>query len=274
MGTHSTGESLTTGNVVVEMIPDSQAENPVFLVRLTGTIQCKTVGRNGPAIIHSRTNSNFICERAIRFNGESGFVPLASKVTANPRIQFDNFLSDRGGLRGRIISRAASRRAEESRAQVTQIVRSIQEEELKKIFDSQLSENIASLNRKLQLARLLGPLLGQRTQLRMAAVAAPEGLKIGFAPANTTSPLPELPQETLDDRPIEVWLRVNSIAEQPRRLVNVTRLAIRAWELEKRVQETNVSISDSQRTQPLSFQSKLLQGWIRFGLGKEVEPRT
>jgi hypothetical protein len=274
MGTHSTGESITNGKVVVDIVPQSATEGPVLVVRLTGTIHCNTVGRNGPAIIRSRSNSDFVCERVIRFDSESGFVPLTSRVKANPQIHYDDFSSDRGGIRGRIISRAASRRAEESRAQATEIVRSIQEEELRNIFESRLNENIASLNRKLQVARLVGPLLGQRTQLRMAAVAAPEGLKIGFAPADTMGSLPELPQKTFNDAPVEVWLRVDSIAEQPRRVINVTRLAMRALEFEERIQEINVSLSESPQLQPLNFQSTLLQGWIRFGLGQEVEPRT
>lgn len=274
MGTHSTGESFTSGNVVVEMLPNSGSADPAFLVRLTGTTRSSTVGRNGPAIIRSRTNSHFVCERTIRFDGESGFVPLRSQVKANPEIHYEDFSSDRGGIRGRLIARTASRRAEESRARATQIVRQIQEEELQKIFNSRLNENIASLNRKIQLARFMAPLLGQPTQLRMAAVAAPEGLKIGFAPADSSNSLPELPQRTLNDAPIEVWLRVNSIAERPRQVVNAARLAMGAWETINPIQEISVSVRETAQPQPLNIQSTLLRGWIRFGIGQEVDPRT
>src|SRR5688500_3236054 len=57
LGTRSVGESHTTGEVFVDVDLPSEPNGAVFVVRFHGTTLTKTVGENGPAIIHSRTNT-------------------------------------------------------------------------------------------------------------------------------------------------------------------------------------------------------------------------
>ena len=133
------------------MVPDRNDAS--FDVIFQGRTHTSTVGANGPALIYSHTDTDFVCTRPISFHARQGFVATACKVVAKTNVVFDGFDSSQGRLGRRLISRVAERRAGKSKEQARQIAARINEEALLQGFDKQLNPQLAAMNKKLNLVR-------------------------------------------------------------------------------------------------------------------------
>ena len=108
LGTHAVGESHTQGAISVLMIPDRNDAS--FDLSFQGRTHVSTVGANGPALICSHTDTDFVCTRQVSFHPRQGFVAVASTVVADTQLVYDGFGSSRGRLGRRLIGRVAERR--------------------------------------------------------------------------------------------------------------------------------------------------------------------
>jgi len=221
LGTRSVGESHTAGDVVVDVDVPANDAGTVFVVRFNGSTQTKSVGTNGPAIIDSSTVTNFTCTRPVRFDREVGFVAAPTKVQANTKIMYDGFRSTRNGVGGRLVTRAAARRAEESREEATRLVSQIQESELQKHFDSRLDSNLAKWNSRMKFVRYAGLMSGDRSRLQIAATPSKDGLKLGIGRAGNSGQLPDLPSAAKDDPPVEIWIHGSLLGRRARTVMSV-----------------------------------------------------
>ena len=107
LGTHAVGKSHTQGSITGLMTPDRNDAS--FDIVFQGRTHSTTVGTNGPALIYSHTDTDFVCTRPITFHARQGFVAAPCKIVAHTNVVYDGFDSSRGRLGHRLISRIARR---------------------------------------------------------------------------------------------------------------------------------------------------------------------
>ena len=108
LGTRAVGTSETRGAMNVNIIPDR--DDAAFIIRFHGETRTRTTGSNGPAIIRSRTATEFDCARLVVFEPRIGLVAGKSTSAARTSLVFDGFDTDRR-LGRRLEDRAEERGA-------------------------------------------------------------------------------------------------------------------------------------------------------------------
>lgn len=111
-GTRVTGESVTVGRVTMDVDPN-QTDEMVLVFRFDGATTANTVGRNGPAVVHSQAETKFVCLRRVRVDAEKGFIGEPATISSSTTLTITGVDSTRGGLVGRIVRRIAARRAQQ-----------------------------------------------------------------------------------------------------------------------------------------------------------------
>lgn len=82
LGTHAVGKSHTQGSITGRMTPDRNDAS--FDIVFQGRTHSTTVGTNGPALIYSHTDTDFVCTRPITFHGAKGLWPLIAGSLPTP----------------------------------------------------------------------------------------------------------------------------------------------------------------------------------------------
>jgi hypothetical protein len=144
MGTSITGTGHTVGSVDVQMQPNrSVALLDLFLA---GSSNSRTVGVNRSALIYSTGLTTFSASKRVWFD-EQGMHAAPSQATAKTNSQITGVGSSAGGIRGCIVTRAASKRAPQSKGQAQQIAARHAEARIEERLDSETAEQIAATNR-------------------------------------------------------------------------------------------------------------------------------
>lgn len=212
LGTTSTGTSHCKGQVtcVVEENPNGVS----ILCSIAGTVESKTSGTNGPAIIKSTAVTSYVAKNRLTFDGML-FACNPSSVTSCTRVTITGVGSSLPGLRGRVVIRVAESRAQDSRAQAEAIVKTQTEAELRQRIDAVFETRIADLNS--QFASKLSILKyfpGSKNQLQLCS--RNDGVELALGHSSTTALESETSRDSIGET-VEVWLRRsdNLIASGP-----------------------------------------------------------
>lgn len=100
---------------------------------------------DGPAIIQSNAFTSYVANKRFSFDGNQ-FTTAPANVVANTRLTIIGIDSTLPHLRGRIVRRVATQRAEQSHSQAEAITRSMTEQELCQRIDADFDARIVELN--------------------------------------------------------------------------------------------------------------------------------
>jgi len=146
LGTRSNGQANCHGSVTCTL--EDNSEGAAFCCRIEGTVQSETCGTNGPAIIHSEAKTSYVAFKRIVFNG-TNFISAPATITLATELRITGIDSSLPALRGRIVRRVATKRAQQSHAQAEAIATSMTREELSSRIDKEFDNRIKDLNHKL-----------------------------------------------------------------------------------------------------------------------------
>ena len=266
LGTRAVGESHTIGKIDVEMVSDH--EDVKFNVKFHGRTQTRTTGYNGPALIYSRTRTDFVCTRQVTLDPDQGFVASPCKLQAETTLVYEGFGSSRQGLGSRLIARVAQRRANELHAAALQIAARDNREEVRRAFDDRLDRQLVSLNRELALVRYVNAALSQNSKPRLLARSGSNCIFIGLGRGNSLRPAMAPPQRD-DAAPIEIWIHPAVLGDRARTMVRLMeRLESRIVPDPSPLAVSHLSIgSEKDSTGPLGVE--VYEGWIVVSLRGE-----
>ncbi len=146
LGTRSHGQAKCHGAVTCTL--EDNPKGAAICCRIAGTVQSETCGTNGPAIIHSEAKTSYVAFKRIAFNGVN-FISSPATLTLSTELNITGIDSSLPRLRGRIVRRVATRRAQQSHAQAEAITALITREELMSRIDKEFDSRISDLNHKL-----------------------------------------------------------------------------------------------------------------------------
>ncbi len=178
LGTRATGTAHTQGRADVDTKPDR--DDAAFYVRITGSTKSRTVGRNGPAIIHSRAVTTWTCQKIVRFNGEE-FVTTPATIESDTQITPMGTGSSLPGLRGRIVRKVASRRVCECNSTAERISGRDTDRQVLADVDRVVDGQIAKLNARVESRPMMSFLLPKLDDVGVQFSTSSNCINISFA---------------------------------------------------------------------------------------------
>ncbi len=212
MGTNSSGTAHCQGTVTCTI--ETKANGAAFCCRISGTVRSDTCGTNGPAIIKSNAVTSYVAHKRFSFDGHL-FTSSPAMVVANTRLTITGIDSTLPGLRGRIVRRVATQRAEQSHSQAESITKSMTEQELcERIdadFDTRIVEMNQSFSKRLKILKHF-PSAGNKIHIR----SHPDRVEICLGRA-LIRPSEEIGVRAPIGNAIELWMRIDPglIAQTP-----------------------------------------------------------
>ena len=272
LGTRAVGRSWTTGTVDVEMTPGR--DDASFTIRFRGRAQTQTTGRNGPALIYSRTFTDFECARRVVIEPRIGLVVGPTIIKSQTSLVYDGFASSRGGLGKRLVARVAQRRAGESYDQARAIAQRDNEAAIRKAFDKRLDNKLVAINRRLDIARYVNALFGPNSKPHLATRSCQDCILIGIGNEESPRRLVTLPPQREKTTPIELWVHSSLLGERMARLATIMdRVDSKLLPAASRFQVLQLMLGSGQMQQP--FDVGYQDGWLVIGLQNEIpEPGT
>jgi len=204
LGTHVVGESRTTGAVTSRMVPNSNAAS--FDLSFRGRMLVSTVGTNGPALIYSHSDTDFLYTRQISFDPRQGFVSGARTFDADTRLVYDGFDSSRGQLGRRLIIRIAARRACASREEARQIADRDAGHDLRQAFDERLDAQLAKMNKTANVVGLVKRLMTGGSSMQLSARSTEDCVYVGLGSEGGSAKLTATPPRCPTATPIEIGI--------------------------------------------------------------------
>ena len=212
LGTTSSGNTHSKGQVTCSVI-----DNPTgvsILCSIDGTVNSVTCGANGPAIISSESVTLYHSTKNLTFDGKR-FASNPASLSSCTQITITGVGSSLPGLRGRLVTRIAAKRAQESLPQVEAIVKAQTEAELCQRIDADFEARIADLNSqfasKLSILKYMPD-----SQSRMHLCSGQDGVEIalGHSPRGSEE---DKERRAAIGQFVEIWLRRNDnlIANRP-----------------------------------------------------------
>ena len=201
LGTQADGQCRTCGELTLELVPN---ENRVdFVLVLSGTCKARTIGHNGPAVIHSTSISKFTAKKRVIYDVKRGFRAGPTVVSATTVLQIDGIGSTLPGLRGRIVGGVARRRASETHGLAEAIANRLTRNHISQQFDRHVENQLTKLNTI--------SLLEWTRQSETAELLFPGGVRttdngVEFCWGGTPEMQAGLAWETLRPSLCEVWL--------------------------------------------------------------------
>ena len=204
LGTTSTGTSLCNGQV--SCVVEDNSNGVSILCCIKGTVESKTCGTNGPAIINSTATTHYVSIKRLKFDGKL-FSCTPASVSSCTQLTITGIGSSLPGLRGRLVKNVATKRAHESNAQAKAIVGAQTEAELIQNIDADFEVRIADMNRQ----------FASRLSILKHLPAAEKNLRLRSAKDGVEVALGRLHQQSMDSEDnrtpigelVELWLRRN-----------------------------------------------------------------
>lgn len=213
LGSHVTGTSRTIGQVNVDV--NAGEDHATFAVAFAGRTQTRTVGRSGPACIYSHGQTDFTVRRRVAFSPVEGFWSEPTVVQSRTRIVLDGVEATKPGLRGRIIRRVAWRRANEMRAASEAIAYRDTRRDLQTAFDRSLDARVARMNERMNTARYVRAVLGDREKLDVKVDSTEHFVQFALGPKGETSDeAVAVLEEPFGDLPMEIWVHAAAFKER------------------------------------------------------------
>ena len=204
LGTTSIGTSHCTGQVTC-VVEDNPAGVSI-LCTITGIVESKTCGTNGPAIIHSTATTRYVATKRLTFDGKL-FSSNPASVSSCTQLKINGIASTLPRLAGRLVIRVASARATESQSLVEAIIKKQTEEELCQRIDADFETRTADLNKQFasRLA-ILKYVPGANKQLRLRSRIDGVELAVGHKLLHSLESKESLPPI---GESVEIWLMSN-----------------------------------------------------------------
>lgn len=193
LGTQVRGNGNTKATKTLIFVP--HAERAILRLRVSGAIDTTTVGRNGPARIHSRARTTYRAEKDYWLS-EGGLKALPTICTAETTTLSASVSAASPGVRGRIVKRVAQRQVRQQQAVADQIAARHAEDEIRELVDQEASELVGRIER-CAIAPLLSLAKGSAGSMRLRFCSAPGRLRIGVVvgPLGAPPEEPTLPLE-------------------------------------------------------------------------------
>lgn len=258
LGTRARGTAHTSGRADVDTKPDR--DDAAFYVRINGHTHARTVGRNGPAIIHSCSYTSWTAQKIIRFDGEK-FVTSPATISSQTRITPLGAGSVLPGLRGRIVSRVASRRAVEANSTAERITGQNTDKRVQSDVDRVVDSQIQKLNDRIQNRSLMALLLPNLKQAGIEFSTSSNCVNISFGGSSA----PEakiLPVEGLEPSDTELWFQSGLLTGTNEEIPEVLGDA-GAW-LSEKLPYVELPGVDLGNLNALPFEMEMVKGWVVF----------
>ena len=265
LGTRAVGESRTQGAISVLMIPDRNDAS--FDLSFQGRTHVGTVGANGPALIYSHTDTDFVCTREISFHPRQGFVAVASTVVADTQLVYDGFGSSRGRLGRRLISRVAERRAAESQEEARGIAARDTERELLQAFDKRLNAQLSTMNQSMNVAQFVNLFMGAATAMQLSARSSKDCIYVGIGHQGSPVRLTAIPPRRTAVAPIEIGVHATILGGQVAKLLNLFEKKTVLLQPSRQEILRALSIPDEEAARIVDV--SVQDGWFVFGLQNE-----
>jgi hypothetical protein len=204
LGTHARGTAHTLGRADVDTKPDS--DDAAFSVQIFGTTAARTVGRNGPAIIYSYSVTRWTASKIVRFDGDE-FTSTPATITSDTQICPMGANSILPGLRGRIVSRIASRRAVEYNSEAECITNRDTERRVLADVDRVIDGKIAKLNNRLESRPLMALLLPRIVGTSVKFSTSSKCINISFGAGDDSTMAKVCPVNNLEPSDTELWFQ-------------------------------------------------------------------
>ena len=219
LGAQVRGTCHTTGTVQITLTPNPT--KAAFELSLIGESVSDTVGTHGPARISSHAVTKYKAVKPIVFDGDS-FSTSPAKVTADTDLTITDVSSTAPGIRGRVVTKVATRRVREAYEQSRRITSERTIRQVSRQFDAAVQEHLEQLNRDLQLERLLGQQIADHDSLPMRLRTTEKGLHVSFlaAPGNPGR-LPEFAEAP--NLAVQVGLNLIALAKNPAKTLRTIR---------------------------------------------------
>jgi hypothetical protein len=203
LGTRAVGSAITKGHADVDPKPDP--EEAAFRVLVTGSSNSRTVGRNGPAIIRSRTSTMWQVEKVVRFD-KGKFITEPGVVRGS-----QTHMTPLGvgasvpGLRGMVVRRVARRRVEESRPTAERLADDFTRERVLKQVNESVDGQIAKLNSEIASRPLLEHLLPVLDTGAVELYTSQNCIHLAFLGVESVTAV-VCPLDRLEPRESELWI--------------------------------------------------------------------
>jgi len=204
LGTHFTGTADTSGKLNLTLQPSS--EHASILLTVRGTCVARTVGRNGPAVIHSTGTTWFTATKTITLHGHRGLDTGPTRIWAKTSTRVNHISSTVGGLRGRIVRRVAGNRSRQLHSQGTEIARQNAQTRIAAAFDRGVEQLVAELQRELYV---IEPALREYARVadqRFHIWSTESDLWISLRPEGARGPV-VMPVASRPAAPVQLWVR-------------------------------------------------------------------
>jgi hypothetical protein len=213
LGTTVRGKAHIVGNTFVQ--PNASPEQALFTIHFRGVVVSRTVGHNGPAILHNVATTHFTATKQVVFTPGQGFRGLEPSVVAKTECRLEGVDSTRQGLIGRMVRRRAELAAEERRPQATEIARQRAEQRILAAFETSSEERLAKLNQRADFKSLAVAVTGAgQGEAQYVCCTTPRYIQIATRASNSGEanapeaiklPVHDSPH-TPSGAPIEIWV--------------------------------------------------------------------
>jgi hypothetical protein len=147
LGTQIQGQSRTEGQVRLVLVPnDERAAAEILFV---GTVNSRSRGQNGPAILSYESHADFAVRKRLEFAGLR-ITSAESMAKAPTRLRATHVETQLPGFLGVVAERIAWRRVAESRAQADRIASQRLEARLSRDLDRRVEKSLAKVNARLK----------------------------------------------------------------------------------------------------------------------------
>lgn len=234
LGTRITGDGHLVGKVTVELVPSNQ--NAKLDTMLSGVVNSRTVGVNGPATIHSNGTTAIAGRKRIVIN-DLGFSSYPATATANTNTQVTGI----GG--SRIVQRVASRRIGEQQGQAERIAADHAADRVRERMDEQVNQQMAEAHTNFQ-KKVRNPLIRRRELPDLTFRTTSDNLLVDLLAANRNQiAAPTAPPEIKVKNDLGVQVHESAINNLAASLFGG--VTLEEEDLQKRVVEMRGSLPDS-----------------------------
>jgi hypothetical protein len=247
---------------------------------LRGTHVSRTVGRSGPAIVHTRAETYFTATKRIRFQPGKGFVAEPAKIAVRTRTINEGVSSTRRGLIGRIVVRRASREVAALQPQLDAIARQRAETRIRAAFDRYTDTRLARLNESTDMRPAIAWLLGGEGEPSFALSTQNNCVQIVASSASAEAFQPvELPAIGQSAAPVQIWVHESVIGDRIASLLKLvdqssrrTTIAGRALDAVPSAIKDSLGLSATTKDVTPALNYATAQDWIVVQIGNQPRP--
>ncbi|REK10892.1 MAG: hypothetical protein DWQ37_15750 [Planctomycetota bacterium] len=203
LGTSIRGNGRTIGKVRLELVPSD--DQLVFDTMLSGNVNSRTVGYNGPATIYSNGSTAISGRKRIVFD-ENGFASYKATGAANTNTRVTGI----GG--SGIVRRVASRRVGQQKAQAERIAADHAADRVSRRMDDQVADQLSEAHAN-YLEKVRNPLLRRREfpSMRFRTTEEELFLTVLAANSNQIAALGTPPDVTVENSDLAVQIHESMI---------------------------------------------------------------